>query len=129
MRRKTKKRTLATPDLTPLIDVVFLLLIFFMLVTTFDKYGSFKLELPKANINSVTTEDIDEIIIDSKGEYYFKHGKNSEKISLTQFSEKLKGVDRVIITADKKLPYEKIILTMEELKKVGIDRVELNLDD
>lgn len=129
MRRKTKKRTLATPDLTPLIDVVFLLLIFFMLVTTFDKYGSFKLELPKANINSVTTEDIDEIIIDSKGEYYFKHGKNSEKLSLTQFSEKLKGVDRVIITADKKLPYEKIILTMEELKKVGIDRVELNLDD
>lgn len=129
MRRKTKKRTLAIPDLTPLIDVVFLLLIFFMLVTTFDKYGSFKLELPKANINSVTTEDIDEIIIDSKGEYYFKHGKNSEKISLTQFSEKLKGVDRVIITADKKLPYEKIILTMEELKKVGIDRVELNLDD
>lgn len=129
MRRKTKKRTLATPDLTPLIDVVFLLLIFFMLVTTFDKYGSFKLELPKANINSVTTEDMDEIIIDSKGEYYFKHGKNSEKLSLTQFSEKLKGVDRVIITADKKLPYEKIILTMEELKKVGIDRVELNLDD
>ena len=39
MRRRTKKRSLATPDLTPLIDVVFLLLIFFMLVTTFDKYS------------------------------------------------------------------------------------------
>lgn len=129
MRRKTKKRRLATPDLTPLIDVVFLLLIFFMLVTTFDKYSSFKLELPKVSIESTTTEDVDEIIIDSTGEKYFKHKNNSEKITLEEFPEKLKGINQIIITADRKLPYEKVIGVIEELKKVGVEKVELNLDE
>lgn len=129
MRRKTKKRGLATPDLTPLIDVVFLLLIFFMLVTTFSKYSSFKIELPKSNINSVTTEDIPEIIIDEKGEYYFRYGKNSEKIELNDFENRLKGVKEVLITADKKLSYEKVVDVIGKLKNIGIDKVELNLDD
>ena len=51
------KRKQLTPDLTPLIDVVFLLLIFFMVATTFNNTKGMKINLPKAEVG----ESIDTI--------------------------------------------------------------------
>ena len=51
-----------TPDLTPLIDVVFLLLIFFMVATTFDDMGGMKIELPKSEVSELT-EVVDKISV------------------------------------------------------------------
>ena len=48
MSKYKKKRESAKLDLTPLIDVVFLLLIFFMLATSFDERSAFKIDLPKS---------------------------------------------------------------------------------
>ena len=71
MKRRTKRRNLATPDLTPLIDVVFLLLIFFMLVTTFDRYSGFKLELPKGDMISETSKAMYELVIDKDENHFY----------------------------------------------------------
>lgn len=127
MKRRTKKRSLATPDLTPLIDVVFLLLIFFMLVTTFDKYSAFKLELPDSGIESTEKQDKSfELIIDSNQNYFLKNGKISEKIYMDNLGEKLKNIDEISISADKNLKYEVIVKTIGKLKNDGIKKVELN---
>ena len=126
MRRRTKKRSLATPDLTPLIDVVFLLLIFFMLVTTFDKYSGFNLELPSSGIKSETERKECELIIDKNEKYFIKYGKKSELIVIEEFPEKLRFVDEIVISADKTLTYGAIVKVIGELKNVGITKVELN---
>lgn len=59
-------------DITPLIDVVFLMLIFFMVSTTFDKQTQLKVELPSATANEASEETPQklEITIDAKGNFY-----------------------------------------------------------
>jgi len=126
MRRRTKKRSLATPDLTPLIDVVFLLLIFFMLVTTFDKYSGFNLELPNSGVKLETEKKEYELIIDKNEKYFIKYDKKSESITLEEFPEKLRFIEEISISADKTLSYGTVVKVIGELKNVGITKVELN---
>lgn len=126
MRRRTKKRSLATPDLTPLIDVVFLLLIFFMLVTTFDKYSGFNLELPSSGIKSEIEKKEYELIIDKNEKYFIKYDNKSEEILIEEFSEKLRFIEEISISADKTLAYGAVVKIIGELKTVGITKVELN---
>ncbi|MGL5579086.1 MAG: ExbD/TolR family protein, partial [Fusobacteriaceae bacterium] len=54
------RRKELSPDLTPLIDVVFLLLIFFMVATNFDKLGGMKIDLPHSE--SALTEALSETV-------------------------------------------------------------------
>ncbi|MEG2256450.1 MAG: biopolymer transporter ExbD [Cetobacterium sp.] len=126
MKRRTKSRSLATQDLTQLIDVVFLLLIFFMLVTTFDKYSSFNLELPTSGISSELEKKEYELIIDKNEKYFIKYDKVSEEIVIEDFSEKLKFITEISISADKTLNYGTVVKTIGELKNAGITKVELN---
>lgn len=129
MKRRTRKRSLATPDLTPLIDVVFLLLIFFMLVTTFDKYSGFKIELPKTEAISENSDLEYELIIDKNEKYFLMRDKISVEITLETLSEKLNNVKEITISADKDLRYEVILKAIGKLKSIGIDKVELNFNE
>ena len=59
-------------DITPLIDVVFLMLIFFMVSTTFDKQTQLKVDLPEASTIETAEPDDDKIDvkIDMNGQFY-----------------------------------------------------------
>lgn len=126
MKRRTKRRNLATPDLTPLIDVVFLLLIFFMLVTTFDRYSGFKLELPKGDMISETSKAMYELVIDKDENHFLLVDKISNPITLETIGEKVLNVEKIAISADKNLKYETIVKAISTLKNNGVDKVELN---
>lgn len=126
MKRRTKRRNLATPDLTPLIDVVFLLLIFFMLVTTFDRYSGFKLELPKGDMISETSKAMYELVIDKDENHFLLVDKVSNPITLETIGEKVLNVEKITISADKNLKYEAVIKAISTLKNNGVDKVELN---
>lgn len=126
MKRRTKRRSLATPDLTPLIDVVFLLLIFFMLVTTFDKYSGFKLELPKGSVVSETSKGVYELVIDKDENYFLLVDKTSNPITLETLGEKVTNINEITISADKNLKYEVVVKAIGALKSSGVDKVELN---
>ncbi|MGL5744577.1 MAG: ExbD/TolR family protein [Cetobacterium sp.] len=129
MKRRTRKRSLATPDLTPLIDVVFLLLIFFMLVTTFDKYSGFKIELPKTEAISENSNLEYELIIDKNEKYFLMKDKISMETTLETLSEKLNNVKEITISADKDLRYEVVLKAIGKLKSIGIDKVGLNFNE
>ncbi|WP_448820291.1 ExbD/TolR family protein [Cetobacterium sp.] len=126
MKRRTKRRNLATPDLTPLIDVVFLLLIFFMLVTTFDRYSGFKLELPKGDMISETSKAMYELVIDKDENHFLLVDKVSNPITLETIGEKVLNVEKITISADKNLKYEAVVKAISTLKNNGVDKVELN---
>ncbi|MGD8616641.1 MAG: biopolymer transporter ExbD, partial [Gammaproteobacteria bacterium] len=58
-------------NLTPLIDVVFILLIFFMVSTTFQRESQIKIELPEASAEPMEErKELLEIVIDSQGHYF-----------------------------------------------------------
>ena len=76
----TKKKDI-TVNITPLIDVVFLLLIFFMVSTSFTRETQIEIELPKASGKQLDiTPDVVEISIDAEGNFYVnkKHLINSQ---------------------------------------------------
>ncbi|MCK4951209.1 MAG: biopolymer transporter ExbD, partial [Gammaproteobacteria bacterium] len=71
MNLKPQRRDHVDVNLTPLIDVVFLLLIFFMVSTTFKHDAELKIDLPEASAKAVEQKkETIEIVIDAEGRYF-----------------------------------------------------------
>lgn len=128
MARYKKKRALLTPDLTPLIDVVFLLLIFFIVSTTFNKYGNIDIDLPASTLASEETKDKNlEIIIDKDNRYFITLGdKKNVEITFEELDSYLNGVESVSVTGDKELKYQYIIDIITKVKQHGIENLGIN---
>lgn len=128
MARYKKKRALLTPDLTPLIDVVFLLLIFFIVSTTFNKYGNIDIDLPTSTLASEETKDKNlEIIIDKDNKYFITLGdKKNVEITFEELDSYLNGVESVSVTGDKELKYQYIIDIITKVKQHGIENLGIN---
>jgi biopolymer transport protein ExbD len=130
MARYKKKRALLTPDLTPLIDVVFLLLIFFIVSSTFNKYGSIKVELPTSTMESVKESENEalEIIIDKDNRYFINYKEDKKReVTFEELDNYLtSGVKSVAITGDKNLKYQNIIDVVSKVKNHGIENLGIN---
>lgn len=107
-------------NLTPLIDVVFLLLIFFMVTTTFEKNSKIKIQLPTAATSRAEVQNnVLELLIDSKGRYYIdkKEVVNSKPETLFRAMNvtlnKLDKKPSLIITADADANYQSVITAMD----------------
>ena len=126
MSKYKKSRESAKLDLTPLIDVVFLLIIFFMVTTTFNNFGSVQIDLPSSTIQQTDKTKSIEIIIDKDGNY---HISEDGKITQNQFSEidsYLKTAKEATVSADKNLKYQVIMDVITKIKENGVDNLGLS---
>ena len=125
-------------EITPLIDVVFLLLIFFMLATSFDERSAFKIDLPKSTAAKTksTLKEV-QVLVDKDRNVYVRYTDNSgksqnEKLDLTSFvsvvSEKLNNSESkdVIISADKDIDYGFIVEIRSLLKESGASAINID---
>ena len=118
-------------NITPLIDVVFLLLIFFMVTTTFNQQAELRVDLPEASSEQQTLEIIPiEITIDHSGKYFINGNSlsNNEAISLMNSLQNItKNVDdqTVIIRADATTPHQAVVTAMDVVSKLGITRLSI----
>ncbi|PGH21101.1 biopolymer transporter ExbD [Fusobacterium polymorphum] len=125
-------------EITPLIDVVFLLLIFFMLATSFDERSAFKIDLPKSTAAKTksTLKEV-QVLVDKEKNVYLRYTDNSgksqnEKLDLASFvsvvSEKLNNSESkdVIISADKDIDYGFIVEIMSLLKESGASAINID---
>jgi len=116
-------------DITPLIDVVFLLLIFFMVSTTFDREAQILVELPEATGEEAKHEKRElEITIDASGIFFVdqKEVINTEVETLKRAIEKAVGDKRdlpVIINADAKTPHQSVMTAMDAASQLGLLRM------
>ena len=112
-------------NLTPLIDVVFLLLIFFMVSTTFKKESQLKLNLPEADGEPVTTEVQQiEVVVSADGDYAVNSQglvNNSLETLKAAIKEVAAGSDGlpVIIAADAQAPHETVVRVMDAAGQLG----------
>lgn len=118
-------------NLTPLIDVVFLLLIFFMVSTTFDTTSEIKIELPEASANQRAQQaDKITILIDPRGFFYLngKRLKNKKADLLLLELHRLAGSNKeipVVIQSDAKSPVQSMITAMDVVGQVGLPRLSI----
>ncbi len=120
-----------SPDitLTPLIDVVFLLLIFFMVSTTFSQHAQLEIELPDASTQAEQEppESI-EIAIDVKGRYYVDGRQlvNSQLETLKQAMRKAAGEQEtpvIVLSADANTPHQSVVTAMDAARQLGFTQL------
>ncbi len=121
----TRRKQEVSVNLTPLIDVVFLLLIFFMVSTSFNRETQIKLELPEASGDPLETQpELIEISVDSEGRYFV----NAKPIVNTQLETLIKAINivgkgdknlPVVISADANAPYQSVVTAMDASRKSG----------
>ena len=118
-------------NLTPLIDVVFLLLIFFMVSTTFTRERELTVELPEATADAAveTTERV-EIEISSDGEY----AVNTQRLVNRDSETLIKAIKDVsqgntklplIITADANTPHQAVVTAMDVAGQLGFAHLRI----
>ncbi|RNL63984.1 ExbD/TolR family protein [Zhongshania marina] len=122
-------------NLTPLIDVVFLLLIFFMVSTTFTKESRLNLELPSAQGETSLQEGVVlEVVVDASGHYRV----NERALALHTVEALMKAMADaaqdnsdipVIITADAKSPHQSVITAMDAAGRLGFAKLSLTTQD
>lgn len=125
MNLKPQRRDNVDVNLTPLIDVVFLLLIFFMVSTTFKQDTELKIDLPEADARAVEQKEQSlEIVIDAEGRYFInKQEVVNRKLETlkTAIHKVSKGSNNIplIIRADAKSPHQAFITAMDAAKQLG----------
>ena len=115
-------------NLTPLIDAVFLLLVFFMVTSVFVKATQLKIELPVAeNYDQIDQEKKLNLLVSAEGKLEF----NGQLVSLGQLSgvlenERLRsGSGTLIVTADAQTPHGFVLDAMEVAVQAGIGKIDL----
>ncbi len=122
----------ATVELTPLIDVVFLLLIFFMVSTTFIRETQLQIDLAESAGELQEIEgDIIEIVVDRRGDYsvndrlLVNNDLRTLIRALQEVRQELEDVSRVIITADANATHQAVVRAMDAAGKVGLNRLSI----
>jgi biopolymer transport protein ExbD len=131
--RRARRRDEVGVDLTALIDVVFLLLIFFMVSTTFIRETQIRIDLPEAGGDPLEREpSAIEITVDRRGEYAVNDRLlvNAELRTLLRALQEAVGDRpvagvRVIITADANASHQSVVRAMDAAGKAGLTRVSI----
>lgn len=126
MSKYKKSRESAKLDLTPLIDVVFLLIIFFMVTTTFNNFGSVQIDLPSSTIQQTDKTKSIEIIIDKDGNYHVSEDGKITQIQFSEIDSYLKTAKEATVSADKNLKYQVIMDVITKIKENGVDNLGLS---
>lgn len=118
-------------NLTPLIDVVFLLLIFFMVTATLTDETHLSLQLPEADgqVSEKSVERI-EVIVNAQGGYLV----NGETLVNSRLRTLMTAIEQVgqgnrdlpfVITADAKVPYEAVVKAMDAAGRLGYVNINM----
>lgn len=131
MNLRTRKSEELDVNLTPLIDVVFLLLIFFMVSTTFEKEALMHIDLPEsvnAPIESIAQPL--RITINAEGQFMVndKELMSDDRAALMAAVALVIGDNKkmpVLIRADARTPHQAVITAMDVVSQQGLSKVSL----
>ncbi len=119
-------------NLIPLIDIALLLVIFFMLSSTFMNEGRVKIELPQASLTPTGRQKTDPIVVSvtQSGSYRVNDREliNSSKDTLRAAIQEVAGADRdkpVTVRADARATHQSVITAMDVLGKLGFVKINI----
>ena len=131
MKFKKKKSPDISLEITPLVDVIFLLLIFFVLSTQFIDLKTMSIDLPSIDKKTMSNlpENRVKIEISKEGEVLINNTTISE-FSLKSLNEELSlipsDIKTAIISADSDTRYQYIVTIMESLNSNGFKNIQIN---
>ena len=132
---KRRKRQNVDISMLNLIDVIFMLLIFFMLATTFNNYSQFQLSVPKTSAQLEKKEDTKiEVIVNKDKKYFLKIDDKTRELSQNEIASEFsklpkEALKNITLTAHEHLEYKDIVDTMSILKNMNIENISLNIQN
>jgi biopolymer transport protein ExbD len=128
---KRQQREEVSINLTPLIDIVFLLLIFFMVSTTFTRENHLSIDLPEASTDASTAPaQAIEIVVSADGNYSI----NSQALINQQTDTLKRGITHelgerktapLVITADARAPHGAVVRAMDAAGQMGLVNISI----
>jgi biopolymer transport protein ExbD len=112
--------------ITPLIDVVFLLLIFFMLTSQFHIASGVKIRLPKITNKAFESAEKKIVLVVDRNSRIFFEGKELKLDKLeAKLTEIIKqdGAASLVLEADKQVTHGKVVNIMDISKKAGVSSI------
>ncbi len=115
-------------EITPLVDMVFLLLIFFMLSTTFIVTPGIKVNLPKASAEKVSQEKKEVRVVVTKDNMIFLERR---LVTVQELEQRLRAVAQkspqalVIIQADAESLHGRVVEVMDSAKASGLNQLAI----
>ena len=119
-------------NLISLIDVLFCLILFLVLTTSFNQRNAMKLQLPQAQAETVpdTGGTPLVVIVDAEGKFYVDNNEvlKSDVVSLKEVISRIAGDERtqpVILRADGRTPHQFVVTAMDALGQLGFSRLAI----
>ena len=123
-RKKRSRYTIKAP-LTALIDIVFLLLIYFLLTTNFMVEEGIKIKLPQAKASAPQTEEVITVYVDRQGRAFLGTKEVSMPALFDGLKEMIGGKEDklVVVRADRTVILNKAVKVMDVVKAAGAGRL------
>ncbi len=118
-------------DLVPLIDVILVLIIFFVVTTTFDARSTLQVQLPTASDQKTSAPQTSlSVLVNADGRYFVNDQEvlRTDIESLKQIIAQLAGADReqsVLLRADARTPYQAVVTAQDALGQLGFRRIAI----
>ena len=118
-------------NLVPLIDVILVLIIFFVVTTTFDARSVLKLQLPKADGEaSEAASKALSVLINAEGRYFVqdREALRTDLESLKRTIVEVAGDDRkrpVLLRADARTPHQSVVTALDALGQLGFRQISI----
>ena len=123
-----EEKELISINITPLIDIVFLLLVFFMLATSFIQKSTIEVNLSTGKTVKVENQkDTVVLILNKEGQVYL----NKKLINISNIRNEITHIieknpkSKILIKSHKKIAVQKVIRLIEEIRMAGSDNIKL----
>ena len=117
-------------NVTPMVDIMLVLLIVFMVTASFVSEQGLKISVPKTQDTETSTTVSLSVAVDDKGDLLFKSAKtNAENLKAALIREVSLNPDtRVTLAADSRLAYQQVVNVLDIIKQAGVTKVALTTE-
>jgi biopolymer transport protein TolR len=117
-------------NVTPLVDIVLVLLIIFMVTANFIVRDTVEVDVPRAANGGETVEGLINVVMDKEGKLFFNGAPVDEAAMLQAAADEVRKTPetRAIISADKTLAYGVVMRLIDQLKGQGITKFAHNVE-
>jgi len=130
MQFRRRRKVDANIDMTPMIDTLLQLFVAFLLSMSFVA-SAVRLDLPKASAANAAPAEVIVVVVDAAQQLFL----NDEPVAADVLPGRLQALTlkhpgkKVLLRADRTLPYEKVLQTLVALQQAGVGQVQLAYDD
>ena len=115
-------------NISPLIDVIFILLIFFIVTMSFADSEALKVDAPNSSESEKLEQAAATILIGADSRFVFDSKECDSKELVRRLSSRSAGTKSVVIRADSRVPVDRLVEAMDCAKAAGVENIYVSAD-